>query len=110
MAPADHRVLFLARVHRSTNGAVAVGIVLEVRLEDWFQHELGSGLYYPIPDGRDMGCIMHLVQLGFGDGKARRGEFATQSRSVRSVASVSVMAYGKPGFFRRAVTRPWSIQ
>ncbi|SIO31037.1 hypothetical protein SAMN05443247_03803 [Bradyrhizobium erythrophlei] len=63
------------------------------------------------PDrGRDMGCIMHLVQLGFGDGKARRGEFATQSRSVRSVASVSVMAYGKPGFFRCAVTRPWSIQ
>jgi hypothetical protein len=36
----------------STNGAVAVGVVLEVRLEDRFQHELGGGLYYPILDGR----------------------------------------------------------
>src|ERR1700730_13191483 len=51
MAPADQPVHFLARVYRSTNGAVAVGVVLEVRLEDRFQHELGGGLYYPIPDG-----------------------------------------------------------
>src|SRR6202049_2146893 len=36
MAPADQPVHFLDRVHRSANGAVAVGIVLEVRLEDRF--------------------------------------------------------------------------
>ena len=31
-------------------GAIAVAIVLEVRLEDWFQHELGCGPDYSIPD------------------------------------------------------------
>ena len=31
---------------------------------------------------RDVGCIMHLVQFGFGDDEARRGELATQSRSL----------------------------
>ena len=30
----------------------------------------------------DMDFIMHLVQLGFGDGEAMRGELATQSRSL----------------------------
>src|SRR5262245_32093715 len=49
MAPADQPVHFLDRVYRSANGAVAVSVVLEVRLEDWFQHELGGGLYHPIP-------------------------------------------------------------
>src|SRR6266480_1761326 len=39
MAPADQPVHFLDRIHRSATGAVAVGIVLEVRLEDRFQHE-----------------------------------------------------------------------
>src|ERR1700726_2024756 len=42
MAPADQPVHFLDRVYRSTNGAVAVGVVLEVRLEDRFQHALGA--------------------------------------------------------------------
>ena len=31
---------------------------------------------------RDMDFIMHLVQLGFGDGEAMRDELATQSRSL----------------------------
>ena len=46
-------------------------------------------VYIPKPDGRqrplggrDVGCIMHLAQFGFGDGGASRGEFATQSRSL----------------------------
>ena len=30
----------------------------------------------------DVGCIMHLVQFGFGDGEARREEFATKSRNL----------------------------
>src|SRR5215471_15757289 len=32
--------------------------------------------------GCDVGCIMHLVQFGFGDGEARRGDLATQSRRL----------------------------
>src|ERR1700674_4877051 len=46
-------VHFLDRVHRPANGAIAVGIVLEVRLEDWFQHELGGGLNHPIANRRN---------------------------------------------------------
>jgi hypothetical protein len=32
---------------------IAVGTVFEVSLEDWFQHEFGSGLDYPITDRRN---------------------------------------------------------
>ena len=44
---------FLDRVHRPAGRAVAIGIVLEVRLEDGFQHELGGGLGHPITDRRN---------------------------------------------------------
>jgi hypothetical protein len=37
-------VYFLDRIHRPTSRAIAVGIVFEVRLEDWFQHQLRRGL------------------------------------------------------------------
>jgi hypothetical protein len=46
-------VHFLDRVYCSPNGAIAVGAVLEVCLEDWFQYELGGGLDHPIPDRRN---------------------------------------------------------
>jgi hypothetical protein len=36
--------------------------------------------FYALYDNMDF--IMHLVQLGFGDGEAMRGELATQSRSL----------------------------
>ena len=62
------------------------------------------------PRYTDAGCIMHLVQFGLGDGMAMREEFATQSRSLRSVASVMVMTYGRPGFLLCAVMRPPAIQ
>src|ERR1700730_5950666 len=58
----------------------------------------------------DAACIMHLVQLWLGDGMAMREELVTQSRSLRSVASVIVMTYGRPGFFFCAVMRRLSIQ
>jgi hypothetical protein len=67
MAPADQPVHFLDRVYRSTNGAVAVGVVLEVRLEDRFQHELGGGLYYPIPDGRHGSFELHIGPVSLWD-------------------------------------------
>src|SRR5215471_16175397 len=38
-------------VRRPASGAVAVPIVLEVSLEDWFQHELGGRLNRTITDG-----------------------------------------------------------
>src|SRR6195256_5720622 len=65
MAPADQPVHFLDRVHRSANGAVAVGIVLEVRLEDRFQHELGGGLHHPIPDRRNTERSLASVRLRY---------------------------------------------
>jgi hypothetical protein len=41
VAPADVPVHFLNCV--PTSGAIAVAVVLEVRLEDWFQHEIAGG-------------------------------------------------------------------
>jgi hypothetical protein len=42
---------FLDCIHRPASGAVAVRIVLEVSLKDWFQHELGGSLNHAVPDG-----------------------------------------------------------
>src|ERR1700751_3188388 len=56
-------VHFSDRVHRPARGTIAVGTVLEVSLEDWFQHELGSGLDYPIPD---RGNAERCLAAGFG--------------------------------------------
>jgi hypothetical protein len=38
-------------IRRPASGAVSVRIVLEVGLEDWFQHDLGGSLNHPITDG-----------------------------------------------------------
>src|ERR1700737_1860915 len=65
MAPADQPVHFLDRVYRSTNGAVAVGVVLEVRLEDRFQPGFGGVLYSPIPDGRNAERSLASVRLRY---------------------------------------------
>ena len=43
-------VHFLDCVYRPARGTIAVGIILEVSLEDWFQHELGGSLNHSIPD------------------------------------------------------------
>ncbi|WP_456683317.1 hypothetical protein [Bradyrhizobium sp. S3.14.4] len=44
-------VHFLDRVHRPASGPVAVGIVLEVDLEDGFDHDLGGSLNHTITNG-----------------------------------------------------------
>src|ERR1700682_3894861 len=86
MAPADQPVHFLDRVSRSPKGAVAVGVVLEVRLEDRFQHELGGGLYYPIPDGRNAERSLASVRLRYRHPPHRigpvrlRNQFLAQAR------------------------------
>jgi hypothetical protein len=44
-------VYILDCIHRPTSGTIAIRIVLEVSLEDRFQHELGGSLNHAIPDG-----------------------------------------------------------
>ena len=63
VAPADQPVHFLDRVHRPARGPVAIGIVLEVRLEDRLQHELGGGLNHPIPDRRNAERTLAATRL-----------------------------------------------
>ena len=46
--------------------------------------------------------------MRFREDGGRWDELATQCRSVRSVSSEIVMAYGRPGFLRRASMRPRS--
>src|SRR6266568_2379018 len=53
VAPAEKPVHFLDRVARSASGTIAIGTVLEVRLEDRFEHELGGSLNHPIPNRRN---------------------------------------------------------
>ena len=44
---------FLDRILRAPLRPVAIGMRIEVRLKDRFQHQLGGGLHHPVPDGRD---------------------------------------------------------
>ena len=112
MAPADQPVHFLDRVHRSANGAVAVGIVLEVRLEDRFQHELGGGLDHPIPDRRNAERSLASVRLRYGYPPHRigpvrlRNQFLAQARQpplrpdASTAAKVIPSVPGAPAFAR----------
>ena len=54
----------------------------ELRLVDRREERHHRCLDDLVLDGGDVGCIMHLVQFGFGDGEARRGDLATQSRRL----------------------------
>src|SRR5258707_8655563 len=58
-------VHFLDRVHRPASGPVAVGIVLEVSLEDGFDHDLGGSLNHTITNGRN--AERTLATIRFGD-------------------------------------------
>src|SRR6267154_4700914 len=58
-------VHFLDRVHRPASGPVAVGIVLEVSLEDRFDHDLGGSLNHTISNGRN--AERTLATIRFGD-------------------------------------------
>jgi len=52
-------------VDRAPLGPVPVGAVLQVRLEDRFQHQLGGGLDDPVPDGGN--AKRPLPAAGFGN-------------------------------------------
>src|ERR1700730_2400351 len=58
-------VHFLDRLHRPASGRVAIGIVLEVSLEDGFDHDLGGGLNHTITNGRN--AERTLATIRFGD-------------------------------------------
>src|SRR5215472_15218151 len=53
IAPAYEPVHFFDGIGPAAARPIAVSAVLEVRLEDRFQHQLGGGLNHPIPDRRD---------------------------------------------------------
>src|SRR5215472_2903371 len=82
----DQPVHFLDRVYRSASRAVSVGTVLEVRLEDRFQHELGGSLDHPIPDRRNAERSLASVRLRYGHSPHRigpvrlRNQFLAQPR------------------------------
>src|SRR5262249_27656289 len=65
VAPAYQPAHFLDCVHRTASGAVAGDIVLEVGLEDRFQHKLGGSLHTPTPDGWN--AEWSLAATGFWD-------------------------------------------
>src|SRR5271169_4147094 len=57
-------VHFLDRVHRPASGPVAVGIVLEVSLEDGFDHDLGGSLNHTITNGRNTERTLATIRFG----------------------------------------------
>jgi hypothetical protein len=64
---ADMPVYFLDRIHRPTSRAIAVGIVFEVRLEDWFQQQIRRGL-----DDLSCDCGQSDGLIGVNAGMRRR--------------------------------------
>jgi len=57
-------VHFLDRVYRPASGPIAVGIVLEVSLEDGFDHDLGGSLNHPITNGRNPERTLATIRFG----------------------------------------------
>lgn len=71
----------LDRVARSAFGTIAVGTVLEVRLKDQFEHELGGCLNHPIPKRRN--AERRSSPPALGDARMERfGSTADQSYEI----------------------------
>src|SRR3979490_2162996 len=67
-------VHFLDRAHRPASGPVAVGIVLEVSLEDGFDHDLGGSLNHTsrmvgMPSGRSPPFALGIIIRRTGSGR-----------------------------------------
>src|SRR5262245_1214591 len=73
-------VHFLDRVHRPASGPVAVGIVLEVSLEDRLDHDLGGSLNHTITNGRNAKRTLHHSL--WGSSPAAPDQVGTSSRPV----------------------------
>jgi hypothetical protein len=53
VAPAYKPVRLLDGIDRAATRAIPISAILEVRLENRFQHNLGGGLRHPVPNRRD---------------------------------------------------------
>jgi hypothetical protein len=60
-------VHFLDRVYRPASGPITVGIVLEVSLEDGFDHDLGGSLNQTITNGRHSPIELHCSPVSLWD-------------------------------------------
>jgi len=67
VTPADQPVRFLDRIDRATTRPIAISAVLEVRLEDRLQHNLGCGLNHPIPYRRHTPRELHIYPVDLWD-------------------------------------------
>jgi hypothetical protein len=91
--PGNVPVHFLDCVHRPARGTIAVSTVLEINLEDWFQHELGGSLNDSIPDRwnaeRSLASFQ-LPQMAGGSASALSlSRPARASLTLRPVGSLS---------------------
>lgn len=73
VALAESAMHFLDCICCAPLGPVAIGAVLEVRLEDGLQHELGCALRYPVPNRRDTERALAAARLGDHDPAHRIG-------------------------------------
>src|ERR1700751_4956834 len=77
---------FLDRVHRPARRTIAISTVLKVSLEDWLQHELGSGLDHPIADRRNAERSLASIRFRYHHSPHRirpvplRDQFLAQAR------------------------------
>jgi hypothetical protein len=108
VAPADQPVRFLDRIDRAAPQAIAIGAVLEVRLEDRLEHDLGGGLDHPIPyrwDAKRTFAAPWLLDRRppHRIGPIRlRNEFLAQAREPRFHARRLDLLEGHPVHARRA--------
>ena len=86
VAPANQPVHFPDCIGRTAAGPVTIGTILEIRLEDRFQYELGGSLNHPIPDCGDAQRAFATSRLRDHHPPHRPGpvrlrvEFLTQAR------------------------------
>ena len=98
----------LDRIDRAAARAIAIGVVLEVRLEDRLQHNLGGGLDHPIPNRRDAERTFAAPRLRNGRPPHRigpvrlRDEVLAQARQPRFHAQSLDLLKGYPVHPRRA--------
>src|ERR1700693_4697669 len=95
-------VHFLDRVHRPASGPVAVGIVLEVSLEDGFDHDLGGSLNHTIKNGRNAKRSSPPVALGIIIRRTGSGRYVFETSSARKPANHA----SRPCFSMRANVIP----
>ena len=108
VAPADQPVRFLDCIDRAAARAIAIGAILEVRLKDRLEHDLGGGLDNPVPYRRDAKRAFSAPGLRDRRPPHRirpirlRNEFLTQAREPRFHARRLDLLEGYPVHARRA--------